>query len=51
MNVINIKMQFIIVERDSVRVMVFNATFNNISIILWLSVLLEQETGVPRGKH
>ena len=51
MNVINIKMQFIIVERDSVRVMVFNATFNNISVILWLSVLLEQETGVPRGKH
>jgi hypothetical protein len=26
------------------RVMVFNATFNNISFILWLSVLLMQET-------
>jgi hypothetical protein len=25
--------------------MVFNATFNNISIILWLSVLLVEETG------
>jgi hypothetical protein len=24
--------------------MVFNATFNNISVILWLSVLLVQET-------
>ena len=30
-----------------VRVMVFNATFNNISVISWLSVLLVEETGVP----
>ena len=30
------------------RVMAFNATFNNISIILWWSVLLVKETGVPR---
>ena len=28
-----------------VRVMVFNATFNNISIISWRSVLLVEETG------
>jgi len=27
--------------------MVFNATFNNISVIYWLSVLLVEETGVP----
>ena len=27
--------------------MVFNATFNNISIISWQSVLLVVETGVP----
>jgi hypothetical protein len=26
-----------------VRVMVFNTTFNNISVILWLSVLLMEE--------
>ena len=26
--------------------MVFNATFNNISVILWWSVLLVEETGV-----
>jgi hypothetical protein len=26
---------------------VFNATFNNISIISWRSVLLVEETGVP----
>jgi hypothetical protein len=28
--------------------MVFNATFNNISVISWWSVLLVEETGVPR---
>ena len=31
--------------------MVFNATFNNISIISWVSVLLEEETGVPGEYH
>ena len=30
--------------------MVFNATFNNISVISWRSVLLVKETGVPGGK-
>jgi hypothetical protein len=30
-----------------VRVMVFNATFNNISVISWQSVLLVEETKVP----
>jgi hypothetical protein len=28
--------------------MVFNAIFNNISVISWQSVLLVEETGVPR---
>ena len=28
-------------------VMVFNATFNNISDISWRSVLLMEETGIP----
>ena len=28
--------------------MVFNATFNNISVISWWSVLLVEETGIPR---
>jgi hypothetical protein len=27
--------------------MVFNATFNNISVISWLSVLLVEDTGGP----
>ena len=31
--------------------MVFNATFNNISAISWQSVLLVEETGVPRENH
>ena len=30
--------------------MVFNATFNNISVISWRSGLLVEETGVPWGK-
>ena len=34
-----------------VRVMVFNATFNNISVISWQSVLLVEETGVPGDNH
>jgi hypothetical protein len=28
-------------------VMVFNATFNNVSVISWWPVLLVEETGVP----
>jgi hypothetical protein len=31
--------------------MVFKATFNNISAISWQSVLLVEETGVPRENH
>ena len=31
--------------------MVFNATFNNISVISWQSALLVEETGVPGGNH
>ena len=34
-----------------VRVMVFNATFNNISAISWLSVLLVEETKVRVENH
>jgi hypothetical protein len=31
--------------------MVFNAAFNNISVISWRSVLLVEETGVPGENH
>ena len=35
-----------------VRVMLYGyATFNNISVILWWSVLLVEETGVPGENH
>jgi hypothetical protein len=34
-----------------VRVMEFNATFNNISVISWRSALLVEETGVPGENH
>ena len=32
-------------------VVVFNATFNNISVISWISVLLVEDTGVPGENH
>jgi hypothetical protein len=31
--------------------MVFNATFTNISVISWRSVLLVEETGEPGENH
>ena len=31
--------------------MVFNSTFNNISIISWRSVLLVEESGIPGENH
>jgi hypothetical protein len=31
--------------------MVFNATLNNISVISWRSVLMVEDTGVPRENH
>ena len=34
-----------------VRVMVINSTFNNISVLLWQKVLLEEETRVPGENH
>ena len=33
-----------------VMVMVFNVTFNNISVISWWSVMLGEETGVPGSR-
>jgi hypothetical protein len=34
-----------------VRVMVFNVTFNNISVISWWSDLMVEETGVARENN
>ena len=36
---------------DGIGFMVFNATFNNISLISWRSVLLVEETEVPGEKN
>jgi hypothetical protein len=33
------------------RFVVFNVTFNNLSVVSWRSVLLVEETGVPRENH
>ena len=38
-------------EVSGVRVMVVNATFNNISAISWRSVLVMEEAGVPGEIH
>ena len=42
---------YLVILRVSVRVMVFNATFNNISVMSWWSVLLVEETGVLGENH
>ena len=50
-NIVHRKQKWILYKTDYgnlilwVRVMVFNATFNNISVISWWSVLLVKETG------
>jgi hypothetical protein len=38
---------FVIVNKIEIMDMVLNATFKNISVISWGSVLLVEETGVP----
>jgi hypothetical protein len=43
----NFKLQFIPAKFQFKWPMVFNATFNNISVISWRSVLLVEETGLP----
>jgi hypothetical protein len=36
---------------NRVRVLMFNATFNNISVVSWRRVVLVEETGGPRENH
>jgi len=38
-------------KKPGLKFCVFNATFSNISVILWWSVLLADETRVPGEKH
>ena len=37
--------------RVMVRVIMFNATFNNVSVISWRSVFFVEETRVPEKNH
>ena len=39
------------ITENSVWIMVFNSTFNNISVISWRSVYLVEETKVPGENH
>ena len=41
----------IVPEKQMAWLMVFNATFNNISVILWQSVLLVEEIGIFGENH
>jgi hypothetical protein len=45
------KHKYVVMKRVIVRAMMFNGTFNNISVISWLSVLLVEETGVSGENH
>jgi len=38
-------------HKYSIKVMVFNATFNNISLISWRTVLFVEDTEVPGENH
>ena len=38
-------------SKNKVMVMVFNATFNDISVISWRSVSLGEKTGIPGENH
>ena len=42
---------YFLLRNYRVMIMVLNATFNNISVISWRSVLLVEETGVSRQNH
>ena len=43
--------RFVVFKSLVGRFMVFKATFNNISVIWWPSVLLMEEIRVPRENH
>ena len=44
-------MLIVIHSKNWFRFLMFNATFNNILVISWWSVLLVEETGGPRENH
>jgi hypothetical protein len=42
---------YFLCQKIGVSVMVFNATFNNILVISWQSVLMVEETGISGDRH
>ena len=46
-----IKQSYLKHLRVRLKVMEFNATFNNISVIMWWSVLLMEKNGVPEDNQ
>ena len=48
---LNIQIGGVMNVRVRVRVMVFNATLNNISVIPWQFILLVEETGLSGENH
>jgi len=36
---------------NGARIVLFNATFNNISVLSWRSIFVVEETGVPGENH
>jgi len=50
LHVVKVRLSKLKWSEKRVRVVVFNC-FNTISVISWQSVLLVEETGVPREKH
>jgi len=43
--------KYILRKKHNDELIMFNATFNNISAISWRSVLLVEETGIPEENH
>jgi hypothetical protein len=50
-NLKTVKLSKVTIKGLALRFIVFNATFNNISAILWRPVLLVEETRVPGESH
>ena len=49
--ILSVSLKCSAIQLKEPKVMVFNATFNNISVMLWWSVLLVEETAVPGDNH
>jgi hypothetical protein len=48
---LQISLSLLLRNRKRIRVIGVNATFDNISVLSWWSVLFVEEAGVPRENH